>query len=112
MREAEVMENKRYKLLTIIVNRGKGDKVVAVLNQKEIMFNLIILGEGTADSDVLDYLGIGEVDKDVVLSIVAEEKLEEVLKDLREKMQFNLPGKGIAFTVPLSSIAARMLKHM
>lgn len=106
------MENKRYKLLTTIVARGKGDKVVAMLNKKEIMFNLIVLGEGTADSDVLDYLGIGEIDKDVVLSIVSEDKLEEVLKELREKMQFTLPGKGIAFTVPLSSIAARMLKHI
>ena len=106
------MENKSYKLLTTIVNRGKGDKIVAMFNQQEILFNLIILGEGTADSEILDYLGIGEIDKDVVLSIVAEEKLEEVLKDLREKMQFSLPGKGIAFTVPLSSIAARMLKHI
>ena len=106
------MENKRYKLLTTIVARKKGEKVVAMLNQEEIMFNLIILGEGTADSEILDYLGIGEIDKDVVLSIVAEEKVEEVLKELREKMQFSLPGKGIAFTVPLSSIAARMLKHI
>lgn len=106
------MENKRYKLLTTIVARGKGDKVVAMFNQKEIMFNLIILGEGTADSEILDYLGIGEIDKDVVLSIVSEEKIEDVIEELREKMQFNLPGKGIAFTVPLSSIAARMLKHI
>lgn len=106
------MENKKYKLLTTIVARGKGDKVVAMLNKKEIMFNLIILGEGTADSEILDYLGIGEIDKDVVLSIISQEKIEEVLKDLREKMRFDLPGKGIAFTVPLSSIAARMLKHM
>ena len=106
------MENKRYKLLTTIVARGKGDKVVAMFNQKEIMFNLIILGEGTADSEILDYLGIGEIDKDVVLSIVAEDKIDEVMTDLREKMKFNLPGKGIAFAVPLSSIAARMLKHI
>ena len=106
------MENNRYKLLTTIVGRGKGDKVVSMLNKKDIMFNLIILGEGTADSDILDYLGIGEIDKDVVLSIVAEEKIEEVLTELREKMKFSLPGKGIAFTVPLSSIAARMLKHI
>ena len=106
------MENKKYKLLTTIVARGKGDKVVAMFNQKEIMFNLIILGEGTADSEILDYLGIGEIDKDVVLSIVSEDKIEDVMKDLREKMQFSLPGKGIAFTVSLSSIAARMLKHI
>lgn len=106
------MENKRYKLLTTIVARGKGEKVVDLFNKKEIMFNLIILGEGTADSDILDYLGIGEIDKDVVLSIVSEENVEEVMGELREKMKFNLPGKGIAFTVPLSSIAARMLKHI
>ena len=42
------MENKRYKLLTTIVARKKGEKVVAMLNQEEIMFNLIILGEGTS----------------------------------------------------------------
>ena len=98
------MENKRYKLLTTIVARGKGDKVVAMLNKKEIMFNLIILGEGTADSDILDYLGIGEIDKDVVLSIVAEEKIEEVLKELRENMNFSLPGKGIAFVLNVSNV--------
>lgn len=93
------------KLLVTIVDRGQGNKVVK-LNEKEHLYvQFVCLGHGTASSEILDYLGLGETEKDVVVSLVPEAKAPGMLTTIRDKMQLNIPGKGIAFTVPLSGIS-------
>ena len=95
---------KRMKLLFTIGDRGKGEKVAEVCRERGVYFNLICLGRGTANSDILNYLGIGETDKDIVLSSVVEEEVDEILRVLVDDMEFSKPGKGIAFTVPIGSV--------
>lgn len=95
---------KKIKLFITIVDRGKGEKIVDMFKKNSIMYNLIMLGTGTAKSEILDYLGIGETDKDLVLSVVKEEDIEKVMNQLKDKMQLKKPGNGIAFTIPINSI--------
>lgn len=95
---------KRVKLLVTIVDRGKGKKIVELCKREFTTFHLALMGRGTAKSDILDYLGIGETEKDIVLSVVLEERLPRVLKLLEEEMDFDQPGHGIAFTIPISSV--------
>lgn len=68
---------------------------------------------GTARSTVLDYLGLGETEKKLVISLIPEQAADEVMKQIRENMPLYLPGRGICFTLPLSgasSIVANALK--
>ena len=62
-------------------------------------------GRGTASSDILDYLGIGESDKDIVFTVLSQAKAKRVLKNMDKKMQLYIPGNGVAFTIPLCSFA-------
>ena len=50
------------------------------------------------------YLGLDDSHKTVVVSIVLQEKKEAILNALGEKFRTIKNGKGIAFTVPMSSI--------
>ena len=43
----------------------------------------------------------------MLLAVVTAESWQKIQKDLRRKMQIDVPGTGIAFIVPLSSIGGK-----
>ena len=92
------------KMLTTIVNRGMGETVTDLFRSVGILYHMILLGRGTANSDLLSYLGLDETEKDVVLSVVRAGQVEEALTLLREELEFDKPGHGIAFTIPIGSV--------
>lgn len=62
--------------------------------------------KGTARSALLDYLGLGETAKKLVVSLIPERAAEAAMKEIRENMPLYLPGQGICFTLPLSGASA------
>lgn len=92
------------KLMITITDRGKGEKVTDICKKNSINFHLICLGNGTANSDILEYLGLGDTDKDIVMSAVPEDSVSFIIKELSKKMQFDKPGNGIVFTIPINSV--------
>lgn len=101
----------RLSLLTLIINDQDEDKFLEFLNNEGARFKNIIHGTGTASNSVLDYFGIDEVRKSIVLSIMPYTMSKHVLNNLRKnkKLKINEPGNGIAFTIPLSSASQYML---
>lgn len=95
---------KKIKMLVTIIDRGKGEKLAEMFREENIVYNLIALGKGTAKSEILDYLGLGQTEKDIVISVVQEYDVPKIMDKLKEKMQLKKPGSGIAFTVPINSV--------
>ena len=60
------MNGQKVKCLVVIVNRDKGELVADICKQYQLYFTYGILALGTAGSDLLDYLGIGETDKELL----------------------------------------------
>lgn len=100
----EKQEAKKIKLMITIVDRGKGEKLTEMFRENCSMYNIISLGKGTAKSEILDYLGLGQTEKDIVLSVVPEERVHSIMNSLREKMHLKEPGNGVAFTIPIGSV--------
>lgn len=98
-------------MLVTIVDRGLGEKVVGFNQAHGVKVNMICLGRGTASSRILDLLGLGSTEKDVVLSFVPVDRVREALANLSERMEFQKPGKGVAFSVPINSIAGANVLH-
>lgn len=95
---------KKLKLLVTIVNRSKALYFSDLLEQFEINMQTIIYGRGTADKEIFSMLNIDENEKAIILSVVREDKLQDVLETLSEKFNKIKNGKGIAFTIPMQSI--------
>ena len=95
---------KKLKLLITIVNRKKAEFFIDYLAGFEVNFQTSVLAQGTARSDTLHLLGLEDTDRSVIFSVVKEEKAEEALRGLEEKFHTLRGGKGIAFTVPLTSV--------
>ncbi|HWQ80370.1 MAG TPA: hypothetical protein VN381_16195, partial [Anaerovoracaceae bacterium] len=96
------------KLLVTIVDRGNGQKIAEACKQEHLHFHFLCFGLGTASSEILDYLGVGETEKDVVISMTPNFKIPSLLSAVSEKMKLKSPGKGIAFTMPISGIGSVM----
>lgn len=95
---------KKLKLLVTVVNRKKAEFYADFLSQFEVNLQMAALAQGTAHSETLYMLGLEDSDKSVLFSTVREDKASEALQALEEKFHTIKNGKGIAFTVPLSSV--------
>ena len=94
---------KKLKLLFTIVDRPKAQFYLDVLSQFEVNCQMVMPGKGTANSDLISMLGLN-VQKAVIASVVREDMVDEIIKCLEEKFETIRNGKGVAFTVPLSSV--------
>lgn len=94
---------KKLKLLFTVVDRNKAEFYLDVLSQFEINCQMAASGKGTAQSEMVDLLGLN-IQKAVLLSVVREDMVQTVMNCLEDKFTTIKGGKGIAFAVPMSSV--------
>ena len=99
-------------MVVTIVDRGKCEKVVDLCRSEGVPLHLVSLGHGTARTEMLDLLGLGETKKDTVISFVPEYTVCPLLERLADGMKMRYPGKGISFAVPVSSVSAKMYRTL
>ena len=93
----------KLKLLFTVVDRPKAEFYMDVLSQFDVNMQMLVSGKGTATSELVDMLGLN-LHKATILSIVREDRVDEIMKCLENKFSTIRNGKGIAFTVSLSSV--------
>lgn len=94
---------KKLKLLFTVVDRPKAEFYLDVLSQFDANFQMVVGGLGTANSELVELLGL-EPHKTVILSVMRKNRVEEAMNCLEEKFNTIRNGKGICFAVPLSSV--------
>jgi len=94
---------KKLKLLITIVDKPKGEFYMDVISQFDVNYQMLVSGLGTAQSDLVELLGL-EPQKAVVISVIREELAETVMQCLEDKFATIKNGKGVAFAIPLSSV--------
>jgi len=94
---------KKLVLLFTVVDRNKGEFYLDLISQFEVNCQLAVGGLGTANSELIDLLGLN-IHKAVILSVAREDKVEEIMKALEQRFTTIKNGKGIAFAVPMSSV--------
>lgn len=94
---------KKMKLLFTVVDRPKTEFYLDVLSQFEVNCQVVAGGKGTASSELVELLGLN-IHKGVILSLVREDRVDEIMNCLEDKFATIRNGKGIAFAVPLSSV--------
>jgi nitrogen regulatory protein PII len=91
-------------LMFFIIDWPKAHIISDIFIEEDVRFYFVTKGVGTANSDILDLLGIGAGEKAVALCLEQPVLVPVLLKEVRKKLGFYTPGTGIAFTVPLSAI--------
>lgn len=87
-----------YKLITVIVEKGKAETIVETANIAGARGGTIVnaRGSGTAETMKLFNMEI-EPQKEVLLIVVKNENVENVVNNILEKHEIQKPGSGILF---------------
>ena len=93
----------KLKILFTVVNRPKTEFFVDLIQTFEANVQLILSATGTANAELLNYLGLSSTEKSVIISIIRDDREKELLSTLEERFKTIKNGKGIAYTVPMSS---------
>lgn len=96
---------KRVKLLVCIIKKGDEIALTEACNEQCAALSFSGLGYGTAKSHYMSYLGLDEIEKRIVYSLIPNYCESRVLKAINKRLKLYLMGNGIAFTVPLSGIS-------
>ena len=94
----------KMQLLFTVVNREKAEFYIDLLHSFEVNMQMVLAASGTANRQMLELLGLADSDKSVIISIIRQEQAALAIAMLDKKFKTVKGGKGIAYTVPMSSI--------
>ena len=94
-------------MMVTITNRKYMSKFAALYRENQIEVGTVSLGMGTASSSILDYMGLEDDEKSICFHFVTAATWKKVKKGLQNQLRIDVPGTGIAFTIPMSSIGGK-----
>ncbi len=84
-------------MIITVVPRGEGEKMARAAVEGGAGGGTVLLGKGTAENSVLQFLGLGETAKDITMSVVRDDKATPALESIKAKAAGHR-HYGIAFT--------------
>jgi nitrogen regulatory protein PII len=98
----------RLKALFLIVDWDKLNMVSEVFAKENCLLSFVSKGRGTASSEIIDLLGVGVTEKAVFICLVQSTETPHIIQEVRRVMGARSVGAGIAFSVPLGGVTARI----
>ena len=91
-------------VIVSIVERGRGTAIQKLYKKHAVFLHTQCPGKGTATSEIMDILGLGSSEKDVVLSYAESGTARRLLALLDNELRGTTGATGIVFTLPLSGM--------
>lgn len=108
------MENyvpERTMMLLSIVGRGKGKKLMNVLNKNEIRFHVQTMGFGTAPSEMMDIMGLTSNNKDIIMSFGSNTNVNTLMQSFGDNFASYSEYGGLLLILKLTA-ANRLIVEM
>lgn len=99
----------KLELLITVVQRKKASFYIDLIQSFDANMQISIPAQGTADREILRYLGLTDTDKTAIFSVVREDRLEALTETLGQKFRSIKDGEGIAAAVPFTSMIGTLL---
>ena len=94
-------------MMVTITDRKQSPRFLDFYQKNQVETGTVTLGKGTANNEILDYLGLEDAEKAVLIHVVTDSVWKKLKKGLERELQIDIPGTGIAFLVPLCSIGGK-----
>ena len=102
------MSYNRYEhimLIISIIERGKAKAYMDMLGKKDIFLHMQAVGAGTASSEMMDILGLGSNDKDIVISYAPRKNVEILATELAHDLGTGMGFGGLLMILSTSAIS-------
>lgn len=93
------------KLFIIVVPYGQANAIISRLNEFDIACSFVFNGEGNAKYFADDFSILPDSKKQLILTLVREDKVEFVKRKLEERFAVSRASRGFAFSIKVTSIA-------
>lgn len=109
----ESMQKKSsFQILTLITTPKLADKAADLFRQGQLPIQYRFHAEGTASSEIMDLLGLGSVDKCVLVTMLPKELSKIMLGKLKGELQMHAVNSGVAFTIPMNGMNNLILRML
>lgn len=106
-----MMPNKKsdFHLLFLVVSQKLALKADAVFAEAHLPIQYHVYAKGTASGEIADILGVGSVDKSVLIVILPKIYADKMLIKLQNRLLLGTPNSGVAFSIPLSGCSGAII---
>lgn len=99
-------DKKGIKLVITIVERRQGKGVAELFSKNGVEWHYQSTGMGTASSELLDVLGFGTPERDVLFSLAEDNVVRKMMYNLNNDLREYVHAKGIIFSVSLTGMSS------
>lgn len=99
----------QLRLLLSITNIEDESRVLEVFHAHHIPLCYEFRAKGTAPSEFLDILGLGNTSRVITVGYVQRRDVHEVFENINDALAYHRRGTGIAVTLPLTSVQGAVL---
>jgi nitrogen regulatory protein PII len=94
-----------YQLIVTIIKKGFAQRVVSAAKQAGARGGTILHGRGVGIHEQKKLLGIPiEPEKDMILTLIHQDKTDKVLKAIVQAGNLEKPGTGIGFVIDVDKV--------
>lgn len=90
------------KAMFVIAEYGCVQTIRDIFEKENFPCRFMLHGHGSADSEMLDYLGLGDNKKIIAVTFAANDAVLNLYKIFNDRLSLSRAGRGIAFAVPVS----------
>ncbi|MDR3209376.1 MAG: hypothetical protein LBT36_01965 [Oscillospiraceae bacterium] len=98
--------NAAPKILAVITDRDEAARLEAMFREKRAEYHVTLGGVGTARSEILKALGLSGTEKSLCACVLPAFRVPALMTAVAERLEFSKPGRGIAFSLPVSALSA------
>ncbi len=93
--------------MATVSDRNQSRRFLMFYKEHGINVTFLTLGRGTAASEILDSFGLEAAEKAILFAVVTDTEWKEIKSGLEKQIKIDIPGSGIAFILPMSSIGGK-----
>lgn len=95
----------RIVMILSIIKRGKSGQYIKMLNENDVILHYQCVGDGTAPSEMLDILGLGNSEKDIMISFSTQSTANRIATNLNKNLGTTLGYQGLFMIIPTNAFS-------
>ena len=95
----------RIVMLLSIIRRGKSGQYIKMLSENDVVLHYQCVGDGTAPSEMLDILGLGSSEKDIMISFSTQSTANRIASNLGKNVGTTLGYQGLFMVIPTNAFS-------
>jgi len=93
-----------FDLIYAVVDCGMGSRVMHIAKRCGVTGGTVFIGRGTAHNHLLEYLGLVDARKEVVMMVSDRQTAQTAAQTIAGELKFKKSNRGIAFTVNICNV--------